>query len=706
MDFLIADTFTTSLGRLTPQEQKAAKVTAFELQIDPSSPGLSFHKLDRAQDKNFWSVRVNSDIRIIVHKTPNSFLLAYVDHHDAAYAWAERRKLERHPTTGAMQLVEVRQTVENRVVVVPTAAPEKPEQPAPPPAKPQVRLFEKLRKPELMAFGVPEEWIEDVRAATEDTLLDVIAHLPQEAGEALLRLAVGERPEPQPVAEPGADPFKHPDAQRRFRVMTNVDELRLALEAPWDKWTVFLHPAQADLTRRHFNGPARVAGSAGTGKTIVALHRAVALARKNPNAKVLLTTFSKALANAIRRKLVLLAGDDVALTKRITVDALSNVGYDLYSKANGQPNIAPVATVTNLLMKAAGEVKGHKFSKQFLVGEWSDIVDAWHLSSWEAYRDVPRLGRRTRVGGKQREVLWTIFERLRAMLAERKLVTWSDVFAVATDACSNAKAPIFDFAVVDECQDLSVPQARFLAALGGGRPNALFFAGDTGQRIFQSPFSWKALGLDVRGRATTLRINYRTSHQIRTQADGLLPGMVADVDGNEESRKGTVSLFDGPAPRIELLASQDAECAAVADWIKARVAGDCKPEEIAVFVRSERELSRARAAVKAAGQRVSQLDDKSDVETGAVTTSTMHLAKGHEFRAVAVMCCDEDVLPLVDRINTAADEGELDEVYNTERHLLYVACTRARDWLLVTGVKPGSEFVADLAGTVGVGASL
>lgn len=698
MDFLIADTFTASLARLTAQEQKAAKLTAFELQLNPSSPGLSFHKLDRAQDKSFWSVRVNADIRIIIHRTANSFLLAYVDHHDAAYAWAERRRLERHPTTGAMQLVEVRQKIEERVVVKPApSAAEAPEKIVP--AKPAVRLFEKLRKPELMAFGVPEEWVEDVRDATDENLLDVIAHLPQEAGEALLRLAVGEKPEPPPVAAPGADPFKHPDAQRRFRVMTNVDELRLALDAPWDKWTVFLHPAQAELTERNFNGPARVAGSAGTGKTIVALHRAVALARRHPASRVLLTTFSKALANALRRKLMLLAGDDVALAKRITVDALDAVGYDLYTKARGQPNIAPLSVVNNLLMKAAAEVEGHKFTRQFLVSEWADIVDAWHLATWEAYRDVTRLGRRTRVGGKQREVLWSIFERLRAMLAERKLATWSDVFAVATEACAKSPSPIFDFAVVDECQDLSVPQARFLAAVGGGRPNALFFAGDAGQRIFQSPFSWKALGLDVRGRASTLRINYRTSHQIRAQADGLLPRTVADVDGNEESRKGTISLFDGPAPTVSLFALADAERAAVVDWIRARVAGGCKAEEIAIFVRSNAQLARARAAVKAAGQRAYELDEKSDAEPGSVTVSTMHLAKGHEFRAVAVMCCDEDVLPLAERINSAADEGELEEVYNTERHLLYVACTRARDWLLVTGVRPGSEFLADLAGS-------
>jgi mRNA-degrading endonuclease RelE of RelBE toxin-antitoxin system len=175
MNFLIADTFTDSLARLTTQEQRVAKTTAFDLQIDPSAPGMSFHKLDRAKDPNFWSVRASSDLRLIVHRTPSTLLLTYVGHHDDTYKWAERRKLERHPTTGAMQLVEVRERVEEVAAAKPKTVAGT--------AKP--KLFGNLRKLELMAFGVPEEWIDDVRTADEDTLFDIIGHLPQEAQEAL-----------------------------------------------------------------------------------------------------------------------------------------------------------------------------------------------------------------------------------------------------------------------------------------------------------------------------------------------------------------------------------------------------------------------------------------------------------------------------------------------------------------------------------------
>ena len=693
MEFRIADTFTDSLGRLTAQEQKAVKTTAFDLQMDPSAPGLSFHKLDRAKDTNFWSVRVNADIRLIVHRTSASLLLAYVDHHDAAYKWAERRKIERHPTTGAMQLVEVRERIEE-IEIFRKKEVEAPVAPAPV-AKPSVSLFDNLRKYELMAFGVPEEWVDDVRKATEDTLFDIITHLPQEAQEALLKLAVGEKPEPPKPAPVESDPFAHPDAQRRFRVLTNVEELRQALDYPWDKWAVFLHPAQSALVEREFSGPARISGSAGTGKTVVALHRAVHVARVHDQARVLLTTFSKPLANSLRVKLGLLVASEPEIAARITVKAITAVGYDLYSARFGQPQIAPPALIKTLIAKAAAEVEGHKFSSHFLFGEWTEVADAWQLKTWEAYRDVSRLGRKTRIGGKQREILWTIFERVRAGLAERKAVTWAEVFGRLADQLATDKQRPYDHAVVDECQDLGVAEARFLGVLASGQPDGLFFTGDLGQRIFQQPFSWKALGLDVRGRSFTLRINYRTSHQIRLHADRLLPSTVSDVDGNAEGRRGTVSMFDGPSPLVTVCKDASKEAEAVGTWITERLREGCQPHEIGVFVRSDAELKRARAALKIAGARSIELSDKVEVEDGSVAISTMHFAKGLEFRSVVVMACDDEVIPLQERIESVADDADLEEVYDTERHLLYVACTRARDHLLITGVDPVSEFLDD-----------
>lgn len=237
---------------------------------------------------------------------------------------------------------------------------------------------------------------------------------------------------------------------------------------------------------------------------------------------------------------------------------------------------------------------------------------------------------------------------------------------------------------------MSVAQLKFLAAVGKDRANSLFFAGDLGQRIFQQPFSWKALDVDVRGRATTLRINYRTSHQIRMKADRLLGPEMADVDGNVEQRKSTISVF------VETFDSVDAELKGVSDWLKARSQEGLLPHEIAIFVRSVSELDRARAAVELASIPFKLLDDRVETVQGKASIATMHLAKGLEFRAVAVMACDDEIVPLQQRIETVADDSDLEEVHNTERQLLYVACTRARDELLVTSVVPPSEFLDDL----------
>lgn len=688
MEFRIADTFTDSLTRLRADEQKAVKTAAFDLQLNSASPGLSFHRLDKAKDKNFWSVRVGSDIRLIVHKTAASLLLCYVDHHDKAYAWAERRKLETHPKTGAAQLVEIRERVEE--IAVPVYV----EVARPKPARPP--LYAHLTDEVLLSYGVPVEWLADVRRATEDSILELTDHLPGEAGEALLELATGGKPQiPEPIPT-GANPFAHPDAQRRFRVMNDVEELERALTYPWEKWTIFLHPAQRQLVERDYSGPARVSGSAGTGKTIVALHRAVFLVRSNPDSRVLLTTFSDTLADALRTKLRRLISNEPRLGERLEVHAMNAIGERLYEQHLGHPKIAPPDVIRRFMTEAAATAADQKFSLSFLLSEWGDLVDAWQLESWEAYRDVKRLGRKTRLQEAQRAALWAVLDAVRVRLRKEGFITRAEMFTRLVEQLRNRKHPPFEFVVVDEAQDVSVSQLRFLAALGGERPNSLFFAGDLGQRIFQQPFSWKSLGVDIRGRARTLHINYRTSHQIRMQADRLLGPEVADVDGNSEERRGTVSVFNGPAPVIRRFKSQEEEIEAVGAWVADRSREGVMPHEFGVFVRSDGEMERARAAVAKSGLPYKTLDEHVETTSGQISIGTMHLAKGLEFRAVVVMACDDEIIPLQARIETAADDSDLEEVYNTERHLLYVACTRARDHLLVTSVEPASEYLDDL----------
>lgn len=689
MPTILAESLTASLAKLANDEQKQAQLTAFTLMTEPDRPGLQFHRIDKSKDPNFWSVRVSRDIRIIVHKTGGSLMLAYVDHHDDAYAWAERRRIEAHPATGAIQIVEVRERVEE--IALPPALVRGEMALDAPAAAHLPPIFANLDAGRLLSVGVPEDWVADVGKATEESFLALAAHLPQEAAEALLEYAAtGILPVPAPAT---ADPLVHPDTMRRFRILDGIEELQAALDAPFEKWAVFLHPLQRQVVERDYSGPVRVAGSAGTGKTVVALHRVMRILRDDPNARVLLTTFSDPLADALQRKLAILAGGRRELTDRVTFASFRRIAEELYALTTGRKaHLADRDSIRKLVEQAASEAGATGFSPRFFLSEWENVVDAWHIDSVDAYADVPRMGRKNRLGSKQRETLWQVFARVREALRQRALFTPAALFQHVTATYATREEKPFSHIVVDEAQDLGVFELRFLAAIAPKKPDALFFAGDIGQRIFQQPFSWLGLGIDVRGRSVTLKVNYRTSQQIRQMADRLLPRTVRDVDGLEEDRRGTVSVFEGIEPEVVIAEDETAEREVAAAFIRRALDDHIAPREIAIFVRSAEQLPRARSIAQTAGLSFRTATISRNDEDKALV-GIMHLAKGLEFRAVAVVACDEGILPLAARIADVADAFELDEVIATERQLLYVAATRARDRLFVSGISPGSEFI-------------
>jgi mRNA-degrading endonuclease RelE of RelBE toxin-antitoxin system len=679
MNFVIADTFQKSLASLDAQSQGLVKQKAFDFQSNPANPGFQFHRLTDAKDKNFWSIRVNADLRIIVHKTKDSVALCYVDHHDPAYAWAEARRLEVHPQTGAAQFVEVRERIEEVVKQVVREV------------EAEAPIFAQYEDRYLLALGVPQQWLMALRTVGSKGFERLAQHLPAEAYERLFALACGE---PVPTPEPpqaGVNPFAHPDAQRRFRVLDDQEELRRALEFPWEKWIVFLHPAQRSVVERRFAGAAKVYGGAGTGKSVVAMHRAVRLARAGEG-PVLLTTYSKTLGARLEQAIGYLLPREDAARDRLTVRHLHSVAVERWNARGGKAFVAAraedVLRALEVGLRTAGG--GEDFSVPFVRAEWDAIVDPWGIAAWPDYKAFSRAGRATPLGAKQRLQLWKVFEGARTELRAMGRTTWSELcHEVARHA---AAEPPFRHVVADEVQDFGPAELTLLRALVRPGADDLLVCGDAGQRIFVRPIALARVGIDVRGRSTRLRVNYRTTDQIRSFADRLLP-KVDEGEGSETERR-TVSLLQGVEPVITAYRTIDAEVAGLADWVRGLLTDGYRPGEIAIFARSDTLLrERAEPALRKLGLVPHPLRDETPPAVKDVATGTMHRAKGLEFKAVAVVGCDYDVLPPAHVLRELADDADRDELIEQERQLLYVAATRARERLLISHTGKATRFL-------------
>jgi superfamily I DNA/RNA helicase len=681
MRFAIANTFQKALQKLEGKDSAAAKLakqTAFDFQMNPTQSGFSFERLNKSKDPNFWSLRVSDDIRIIAHRAPDTVTMCYVARHDDAYHWAERRRFEIHPETGAAQIVEIRETVRETTKVI--------EKQVKPP------LFAGFEADYLFALGIPKEWLDAVRLVSEDHFDALIGHLPDEAVERLLDLAAG-NPVPRPTPVKGVTDVTallHPDAQRRFRVIDNQQELRQALDFPWDQWIVFLHPTQRSVVERSFNGPARVTGSAGTGKSVVALHRAAWLARQNPKAKILLTTFSKTLATRLAQNADILLGKSPERAQ-IEVEHLHKIARDLWVKKKGRLFLAATAKRLAVLIEAAqATVDGAKsFSASFLRNEFEAVVDPSGITTWEQYKSASRANRGTPLGARQKATIWRVFEALFQLLAKEHLTTWNSLCFQAAQSAG----PVYDHVIADEVQDFGPAELRLVRALAAPGKNDILLCGDAGQRIYKSRTSLLSCGLDVRGRSTQLKINYRTTQQIRRFADALFSVTEADADGDPLTRDA-VSILNGPVPHVAAFGSTADEVSGLAEWLESRLSEEVKPNEIAIFGRTEAVLhDRAEPALEAAGLKGQLLNDDDPGDEGHISLGTMHRAKGLEFKAVAIVGCDLGLLPLRSVLDTLTDAVERGLFVEQERNLLYVALTRAREQVFLSHAARPSEFL-------------
>lgn len=671
-----SETFKRSLEKLQANEQTLVKASVMDLFSDISEhgkprAGLRYHEIDRkVRDPGIHSISPGMGLRVIIHQGGDDYVLLYVDHHNPAYDWAERRRLQPNPQTGAMQLVNLEEITQ---VVTRTVT------------QTQTLLFNHYEPEYLMSLGVPEAYVEAVRHATAENCDGLIEVLPDEASERLIDLMDGKLVMPPAPVHTG-DPYDHPDARKHFAVTTDEDELQRAMQGRWEEWMVYLHPTQRLLAERQQSGPVKVSGSAGTGKTVVALHRTASLVRQRPRAKVLLTSYSRPLAARLEEKLRTLL-PEAGLHRQVTVINLHRLASQLARQWNIPSNIISARDIEAHL-RAAAQTTASDLPFPLLQAEWHGVIEPQGISSWEQYRVASRVGRGTPLGARQRKALWTVYEELYRRLRSCGETTWNLLLHEVTRALET-RGPQFNHAVIDEAQDLGRAELSFLRALVSPGENDLFLCGDPGQRIFRARSSWLACGIDVRGRSHRLKINYRTSRQIREYADTLLP-QISDEEGQPEHRR-TVNRFSGPVPEHRRCSSPEDQLQTVTTWIKTRLHEGLTPGEIAVFTRAQ-PGTLATQLSEALQIPTQSLDDQAH-DPGKLTVTTMHRAKGMEYRAVILAQLSADQIPSPQALQGAHDPADYEARLEEEKQLLYVASTRAREYLLSTWVGQASPLL-------------
>jgi superfamily I DNA/RNA helicase len=681
MPLVLADTLFPAVGRLDPADIQRVWTFLEKLRQNPAQPGINLERIAQGRDAKLWSGRVTQDLRAILYKDGDTLIVLYAGQHDGAYAWAARHRVERHDITGAVQIVETPERIEQQL------------DEAPPPTGSVEPLFADCSDDYLQRLGVPTDWLPAVRrVATDDMLLEVASGLPPEVGERLLRVATGERVEPPVPLPPERAGFDSPEARQRFYLVEDDEDLQRVLAAPLATWVTFLHPSQRTLVTRSFKGPVKVTGSAGTGKTVVAMHRARHLARQGK--RVLLTSYVRTLCWLIERNLALLCSP--AEQARITVDTVHAQALNLVKRV--WPKAFPVQPdrVAKEIEKQARRLDCPG-EPAFLRAEWEQVIEARGITTWPGYRAANRTGRGRALTISDRQSIWPVFEAVLEWLDHEGGFTYAGLCREARALLTSGQVPRpFDAVIVDEVQDLGPQELAFVAALAGDGPDRLMLVGDAGQRIYARRFSLRALGIDVRGQSHVLRINYRTTEQIRRFADRVLGDVVDDLDEGRENRRATRSLLRGPEPALHGFKTAAEQHQFIIERISACRREGVGYEEIAVFAHTNELLDAIQAALTAAGLPVNRLRRDERAGPAGVNLGTMHRAKGLEFKVVFVADCADDILPLPRALQEATDGAEREDALARERQLFYVSLTRARDELFVTWTGQPSPFLDGL----------
>ncbi len=691
IQFSLSPSFIEQMRKLPAAAMKRTTEFLGKFMQNPTSSGINYEIIRDSHKGCLHSVRIDQDYRGIVGRpAKNAYLLLWVGKHDDAYNWARGRGCEVNALTGALQVFRVEETVHTSTASPSTYADSK--FPSSSGAKASSKadgLFSAFSDKELLRIGVPEPLLPRLRGLlTDDEFESALPEFPSEISDSLYMMAAGayfndvldtleykEIPEPVDTADI-AKALQRVESQRAFRVVENEQELLEILSASMEQWRIFLHPSQRRLIAKDWNGPVRVLGGAGTGKTVAAMHRVKWLLEYRfikEDERILFTTFTKNLANDIEHSLNhLIPG----LSKRVDVIHLdgwlgrhlkqSHPSLKLHYWKSGDSHWQSA-------LSDADPALG--LNQEFYRDEWEQVIQAQGIETESNYLKARRTGRGTSLTAVQRKSVWQVFRGYQERLLAHHLVESEDAMRLVSTQLAGTSQQLYASVVVDEAQDLGYQAFTLLRAIAGPqRSNDIFIVGDAHQRIYGKQATLSKCGINVVGRSRKLRVNYRTTEEIRKAAVALLNQGSDDLDGGTDNNKGYHSLMHGPVPEKVVVKDFAQEKAYLINYVRQNV--DSESGSSICFVTRTNELrNQLEAAFSEAGVNHQIIDSDHRIKPGGgVCLATMHRVKGLEFDRVIIAGAGQQSLP----VPVGYDQVSKERWENQEKALLYVSMTRAR----------------------------
>ncbi|MFD4206097.1 UvrD-helicase domain-containing protein [Micromonospora tulbaghiae] len=665
---------------------------------NPENPGLHLKPL--GGDSRLWSARVKKDYRaLLLHIADRDYLLVSVKHRSEVYDDLSRYAYRINRVTGGIEVVDLTPVGDSIVgrVVPPEVEPEPAQKP----------IFDAYTDAQLLELGVAEPLLPQIRElTTEAELLELLDRAPQLTTDVLFALYDGTPYTQvlQQVTEPVragelVDPEDFQAAvQRPATQVTSDDEaLQAIIGEAFERWQIFLHPTQRKLVEKKYNGPARVGGGPGTGKTIVALHRVAHLARQLPpgsDKPILLTTFNRNLAADLRTRLLALGGQElVARVDIVNIDRLAS-RVVTEAKAGGSRRVVDDNRVPDLWSEFLLETDESGWDAEFLAAEWTQVILGQVLNSRNEYFKARRPNRGRSLTRVERDQIWQLSERFTNWLEIRGVWTWRQVAqraarlemdrASATGETSGAfHRPRYRHVVVDEAQDLSAAHWKMLRAMVAPGPDDMFLTGDTHQRIYDNHVTLSSLGVNIRGRSSRLTLSYRTTRQILADALQMMTGEVYDdLDGGEEDLAGYRSLLRGARPVFRGAQTWAQERDLITQQLHAW--GNPTDGSVAVCVPTRDLAAEVINRLKADGLPAIEIGPDGPTQPDGVHVGTMHRFKGLEYQRIIIGGVSDGLIPrqLTNRYRDS-DPKRYQRERQRDRSLLFVAATRPRDELAV-----------------------